>query len=224
MVRQLRFLKRIAGLVLHYISRARVRIAPNFFTRAEQFWNEMGIEGMQKHSGYAAFAAILRSRIPTGVRVLDLGCNKGFETNIIGKTNPVVGVDAYASFVKVASKRGVDARVMDFHNLKFSQEFDCVYSNNSLEHAKFPEKVVQGVFRALKPGGLFIVGMPLDGNNPKTKDPAHFFRATAQDAISLLEKNGFAITHQEVIDTKVRWNWENQPANNQMLICVAKKS
>lgn len=215
--------QKIAARLLNYLARIRVTIAPNFYIRGEQFFHEMVIERMQGHPGYAAFSAMLRSYIPIGVKTLDLGCNKGLETKIIAKTNPVLGIDAYENFVQAARERGVEARVMDFHQLEFSEEFDCVYSNNSLEHAQYPPKVVHGVYRALKPGGIFIVGMPLDGNNPSTKDPAHFFRATEKEVISLLTSNGFRIMHKATIDTEKRWAWAIPPANNQMFICVARK-
>jgi len=185
---------------------------------------ERKIEAMHNISGYAAFSELLRSFLSRDAKTLDLGCNRGLETSIIAKTNPVVGVDLYSSFVRVARKRGVDARVMDFHNLRFFEEFDCVYSNNSLEHAKFPEKVISGAWRALRPNGIFIIGMPLDGNNPSIKDPAHFFRAKKEDVLHLLENANFSAVENKIIDTKESWGWDIPPALNKMLIIVAKKS
>jgi len=202
----------------------RLKFFPSFYIKSEQFFLERKIEAMHNISGYAAFSELLRSFIPRGVKTLDLGCNKGLETSIIAKTNPVMGVDLYRSFIRAARKRGINASVMDFHSLSFFEEFDCIYSNNTLEHSKFPDKVIKGVFRALKPGGIFIVGMPLDGNNPKIKDPAHFFRATEKDVVDLLKNNGFYVKHKEVVDTKQKWQWEIPPANNQMIIVVAKKT
>jgi SAM-dependent methyltransferase len=199
-------------------------LAPNFFLKIEQYLHERKIEKMHEYPAYAKLSKILRSYIPPKVRVLDLGCNKGLETMVISKTNSVVGIDFFSSFVRIARKRGVEAYVMDFHQLKFFEEFDCVYANNVLEHARFPEKVIKKVHQALKKGGLFIIGMPLDGYNLRVKDPAHFFRATEKDVFRLLEKEGFNIFRKEVIDTKKRWNWEIPPSNNKFLICVAEKA
>jgi SAM-dependent methyltransferase len=219
----IKIVKKIIAKFIFVFSCLRAKLFPNFFIKTEQYWNERGIEGMHQHNGYNAFSSILRSYIPSGVRVLDLGCNKGLETAIIAKTNDVFGVDVYKTFVAMAQKRGIRAKVMDFHNLKFFEEFDCVYSNNSLEHAKFPEKVISGVWRALKSNGIFIIGMPLDGNNPLARDPAHFFRAKKEDILRLLESANFNVVENEVIDTKERWGWEIPPSLNKMLIVVAKK-
>lgn len=219
----IKILKKIVTKLFNIFFRLRLILAPKFFLKIEQYFHERKIENMHEYPVYAEFSKILRSFIPSKVKVLDLGCNKGLETMIIQKTNPIIGVDLFSSFVRVARKRGVEAYVMDFHQLKFFEEFDCVYANNILEHAKFPDKVIQGVYRALKKGGLFIIGIPLDGYNLKIKDPAHFFRATEEEIFLLLEKSGFNIVEKQVINTKEKWNWEIPPSNNKFLICVAKK-
>jgi len=199
------------------------KITKGFFDENEvQHFHEENIELMHSHPGYSKFSELLRSYIPKDAKVLDLGCNKGLETAIIAKTNEVVGIDFFADFIKIAKeKRRVEALKMDFHNMTFHEEFDCVYSNNSMEHSRFPEKVVAGVSRALRKNGIFIIGMPTDGNNPSVKDPAHHFRATKEQVIKLL-KDKFKILEAYEKDTKEKWNWEIQPSKNKMLVVVAE--
>jgi len=221
--KMLRFLKKTISNLIDSLIRLRKKLLPGRFFKLEQFFLERKIENMHTLSHYAEFSKLLRSNIPSGARVLDVGCNQGLETAIIGKTNPVVGIDLYKKFIKSARRRGIDAMVMDFHKMTFNQEFDCAYSNNTLEHSPEPDKFVDGVYRALKPGGLFVVGLPLDGYNPQVRDPAHFFRAKAGDVLALLKKHGFQISKSEILDTKERWNWEILPAQNKVLICLAKK-
>jgi len=205
-----------------YFKKFKKTIRSFFDENEEQHFHEENIEIMHSHPGYSKFSELLRSYIPKNVKVLDLGCNKGLETAIIAKTNEVVGIDFFADFIKIAKeKRCVEALKMDFHNMTFHKEFDCVYSNNSMEHSRFPEKVVGGVSRALRKNGIFIIGMPTDGNNPSVKDPAHHFRATMEQVIKLL-KDKFKILEAYEIDTKEKWNWEIQPSNNKMLVVVAK--
>jgi SAM-dependent methyltransferase len=208
-------------LVAKMLSRVRTRFFPNWWTKLEQYANEMGIERMQAHYGYSEFSKMLRSKIPAGAKVLDLGCQKGTETEMISKTNEVEGVDLFPSFVRRLEARGIKGHVQDFHHLRFVNEFDCVYSNNSLEHSTHPDKVLAGVHSALRPGGTFVCGMPLDGNDLNTKDPAHFYRATKDDVVSLF-KGFFPEVSYEVINTRERWNWPNPPARDEMIILVAK--
>jgi SAM-dependent methyltransferase len=101
-----------------------------------------------------------------GMRILDLGCGDGELTARISEAGAqVVGVDADAAFVRHAASLGLDARVMDGHNLQFSEEFDAVFSNASLHWMSAdPAAVVRGVHRALRPGGRFVAEFGGSGN------------------------------------------------------------
>jgi trans-aconitate methyltransferase len=94
-------------------------------------------------------------------RILDLGCGDGALTEKLVATGAeVVGVDGSADMVVAASKRGLNAHVMDAYHLTFENEFDSVFSNAALHWMKRdPDAVIQGVRRALKPGGRFAAEM-----------------------------------------------------------------
>jgi trans-aconitate methyltransferase len=107
-----------------------------------------------------------------GERILDLGCGDGALTEkLVAAGAQVVGVDASADMVHAARKLGLDARVLDAYHLTFVEslnhrriespgEFDAVFSNAALHWMKRdPDAVIQGVHRALKPGGRFVAEM-----------------------------------------------------------------
>jgi trans-aconitate methyltransferase len=92
-----------------------------------------------------------------GERILDLGCGDGPLTKKLADMGcQVVGVDASPAMIAAARALGLDAHVIDGHMLQFNQEFDAVFSNAALHWMKQPEKVIGGVWRALKPGGRFV--------------------------------------------------------------------
>lgn len=100
-----------------------------------------------------------------GERILDLGCGDGALTKrLLDIGCDVVGVDASADMIAAAKALGLDARVMDGHALQFDGEFDAVFSNAALHWLKQPERVVVGVWRALKPGGRFVGEFGGSGN------------------------------------------------------------
>jgi len=100
-----------------------------------------------------------------GERVLDLGCGDGVLTaKLVAFGCKVVGVDGSASMVGAARALGLDARVVDGQALPFDREFDAVFSNAALHWMKQPEKVVDGVWRALEPGSRFVGEFGGDGN------------------------------------------------------------
>ncbi|MGH6953094.1 MAG: class I SAM-dependent methyltransferase [Alphaproteobacteria bacterium] len=100
-----------------------------------------------------------------GERVLDLGCGDGaLSLKIKERGAEVVGVDSSAEQVKAARGHGLDARVDDGESLSFLTEFDAVFSNAALHWMRDPDRVVAGVWRALRPGGRFVAEMGGMGN------------------------------------------------------------
>jgi SAM-dependent methyltransferase len=93
-----------------------------------------------------------------GERILDLGCGDGALTRKLAELGcDVVGVDAGPDMIRVARELGLDAHVVDGHELAFEREFDAVFSNAALHWMKRdPDAVVAGVARALKLGGRFV--------------------------------------------------------------------
>ncbi len=92
-----------------------------------------------------------------GERVLDLGCGDGILTEKLRSAGAnVTGVDSSRPQIGAARARGLDARVSDAAELEFNAEFDAVFSNAALHWMREPDRVIAGVYRALKPGGRFV--------------------------------------------------------------------
>jgi SAM-dependent methyltransferase len=92
-----------------------------------------------------------------GERILDLGCGDGALTRkLMDRGATVVGVDASEPLISAARVAGVDARLMDAHDLGFDGEFDAVFTNAVLHWVTDPPRVVAGVRKALNKGGRFI--------------------------------------------------------------------
>lgn len=92
-----------------------------------------------------------------GERILDLGCGDGVLTaTLVAAGCRVVGIDGSAPFVEAARARGIDARLGDGQALGFHAEFDAVFSNAALHWMNDLDAVIDGVWRALVPGGRFV--------------------------------------------------------------------
>jgi trans-aconitate methyltransferase len=133
---------------------------------AEQQWSP------EQYAKNARFVSDLGMPVVTllepraGERILDLGCGDGPLTKKLVELGcEVVGVDASPAMVEAARALGLDAHVMDGQALQFAREFDAVFSNAALHWMKRPEAVIDGVWKALKPGGRFVAEFGGDGNN-----------------------------------------------------------
>ena len=142
-----------------------------------------------------------------GERILDLGCGDGALTLRLQELDcQVLGVDASAEMVAAAVARGLDAQVVDGAALQFSDEFDAVFSNAALHWMQDVDGVIDGVWRALKPGGRFVAEMGGHGNVATILDAvesalarhgsamqARWYFPTAESYRERLEARGFIV-------------------------------
>ena len=92
-----------------------------------------------------------------GESILDLGCGEGALTQkLVAAGCRVVAVDASAEQIAQARAEGLDAHVADGQALDYENCFDAVFSNAALHWMTRAEAVIDGVWRALKPGGRFV--------------------------------------------------------------------
>lgn len=106
-----------------------------------------------------------------GERILDLGCGTGqLSAEIAASGAHVTGIDRSPEMVAEARKKFPALRfaVGDARALPFSEEFDAVFSNAMLHWIPEAQAVVEGISRALAPGGRFVAEFGGKGNVKKT--------------------------------------------------------
>jgi SAM-dependent methyltransferase len=168
-------------------------------------------ERYRRNGGFVADhgAPVLDLLAPApGERILDLGCGEGALTAKIAERAHVVGVDASPDQVAACRARGLEAHVADGARLTFAPSFDAVFSNAALHWMKDADAVIDGVWRALVPGGRFVGECGAAGNVASVRDalvaalarrgidgaaadPWRF--ATPQDWQARLERRGFLV-------------------------------
>jgi trans-aconitate methyltransferase len=100
-----------------------------------------------------------------GERILDLGCGDGVLTARLRDLGcDVIGVDSGPDMIEAARALGLDARLIDAHQLPFAEAFDAVFSNAALHWMVEPSRVLAGVWRCLKPQGRFVAEFGGHGN------------------------------------------------------------
>jgi ubiquinone/menaquinone biosynthesis C-methylase UbiE len=103
-----------------------------------------------------------RYKLKNGGKLLDIGCGRGeFMRGFIDCGLEGYGVDRSQAAQKYCPE--AELRISDLEKDGIPYEdnsFDVVYSKSVIEHFYYPEKMVQEMYRVLKPGGVAITLCP----------------------------------------------------------------
>jgi trans-aconitate 2-methyltransferase len=103
--------------------------------------------------------------------VLDVGCGDGKITADFAAALPqgrVMGTDSSVEMIDYAARTyladNLVFNMVDARKLAFEDEFDLVFSNATLHWVDDHRSVLQGISRALKPGGRLVISCGGRGN------------------------------------------------------------
>jgi SAM-dependent methyltransferase len=165
-------------------------------------------------------------------RVLDLGCGAGYWTATITRRFPwmqVEGIDYGAEFLSKARRDhgGDRARFLrgDIARLPFRDgRFDCVYADNTLEHAFSVTATLGEIHRVLRGGGALVAALPSDARNPDRSCDNHTWKTAPHDVATRLLAAGFRDVVLEEVDTFRRLGMPPYPpARDRMMYVRAWK-
>ena len=132
-----------------------------------------------------------------GLRVLDLGCNTGYGTQILAQTaRSAIGVDVSPRAIAEAKRLypGLDLQVVDGRALPFpDRSFDMVVSFHVIEHIAEPERYLHEIKRVLVKDGILLLTTPnaalrLPGDM-QPWNPFHVREYRAEELQKLLERH-----------------------------------
>ena len=147
--------------------------------------------------------SLFRTAVPAGAAVLELGCATG---DLLALMKPArgVGVDLSPKMIECARQKypHLEFAAGDAVFFNTGEQFDYILINNLLEYIEDIQGLLQNCRRLLKPRGRILVSTLNPLWNPvlrvgarlglSTPDTQRNF-VTGQDAINLLELNGFDV-------------------------------
>ncbi len=132
--------------------------------------------------------------VPSGGRILDLGCGSGRDTLAIRAPGfSVVPVDGSPGMCRVAAENtGSEVRNVLFSELDYKEEFDGVWACASLLHVPSRDlRHILGLVRdSLVPGGTMCMSFK-EGTFEGVRDGRYYTDMTPGSLIELAESAGF---------------------------------
>lgn len=118
------------------------------------------VEGDEVHE----VAGIIRTWMPTGVRVLDIGCGTGAVTLKVnrGKGNSVLAVEIDPTRAAIAEARDLEVfrGALDSDLLARRGPFDVIMLTDVLEHLPAPAHMLDLAREGLAEGGMILASVP----------------------------------------------------------------
>jgi 2-polyprenyl-3-methyl-5-hydroxy-6-metoxy-1,4-benzoquinol methylase len=134
-------------------------------------------EIMAEDSGQTVVAALIDTILPLvpglidelkkGIDVLDVGCGSGRALNLMAKNFPnsmFVGYDLSSQALHAARMEAEKEKLLnvcyeekDLTDFDVPGRFDCITAFDAIHDQARPERVLAGIFKSLKSGGVFLM-------------------------------------------------------------------
>lgn len=109
-------------------------------------------------------SGLIKALMPTGVRVLDVGCGTGSVTLVAnqGKGNEILCIEPDEERCRLARARGLQAynEVLSPEFFQARGTFDVIVFADVLEHLPSPAEILELAIQGLRPGGLVVISVP----------------------------------------------------------------
>lgn len=105
----------------------------------------------------------LFATLPPGRKILDVGCCDGLILRPFAGTHELHGVDICEQWTRLAEKNGFKTRVHDVAKAPLpyaDEEFDAVFSGETIEHQVDTDWFLAELNRVMKPGGMLVLTLP----------------------------------------------------------------
>jgi SAM-dependent methyltransferase len=146
------------------------------------------------------------ARLKAGGFVLDLGCGPAKASAVMRDHGLRVDpIDASLEMVKLANDRfSIGARQAVFEDIKTKATYDGIWANFSLLHAAAKDlpNILKALHQALKPQGVFHLGMKTGSGSARDKLDRYYTYYSQEQLTNHLADAGFVVEHAELGEAK----------------------
>lgn len=130
-------------------------------------WDAKSYNKFDKERTQPSIDLLNRIMIKSPKRIIDIGCGSGMSTKVLAERwtdAKIIGLDNSKTMLEKAKELGLKAEwVMKDCNedLGEFEKADIIFSNASIQWLKAQDQVIANWFKALNPGGVIAVQIPL---------------------------------------------------------------
>jgi ubiquinone/menaquinone biosynthesis C-methylase UbiE len=204
-----------------------------FWAQSAEFWRQQ--DEMEARLTRPVSERMLgMAHVSAGMRVLDVACGRGEPAvpaaHRVGPDGWVLGVDLVEGMLQTARERAgreglknIEFRAADAEALQVGERFfDVATVRWGLMYMRAPERALESIHRALKPGGALVIaswaeparvpfaslprrtlGRHRDVPLPSSDGPGVFRHADRASLDALLQRSGFSVEASEELEVPV---------------------
>lgn len=133
-----------------------------------------------------------------GKRVLDVGCSDGLYLRHLSKDS--VGIEQVDALAEAGRGKGlhiIGGDVLEGVRGFVDSSFEGVLFSHVMEHVDCPIVMLRELYRVMKPGGILVLGLPIERNIYRDLlrmdyfDGTHIYAFSVRNALNLTETTGF---------------------------------
>ncbi len=101
------------------------------------------------------------AKVISGGKILEIGCSTGLLLSLLAEKGfEVFGVEISEKAATAAKEKGLKVYQQKFEKIEFSENFDGIIFNHTLEHIEEPIKALKKASSLLKPKGFLYIDLP----------------------------------------------------------------
>lgn len=140
---------------------------------------------------------IFLQTVPAGAKILDFGCGVGNASAAMVQAGlEVDAADASEGMLELAAEHpGLNLLKMEFAALDAVEDYDAIWANFSLLHARRSElsDILKAIVTALKPNGLFFMSLKEGSGEARDSIGRRYTYYSLDECVTYLETAGLTI-------------------------------
>lgn len=141
--------------------------------------------------------------------ILDIACGTGYGSEILAKSNRVIGVDIDAEAIKEAKSNAQNIEFVHagYQDVAVPKDIDTIVSLETIEHLPDPSDFIRFCYESLPSKGTLVISAPISYTSDL--NAFHLTDFTEESFRAMIESHGFVPTDKQLHQSQNMLDGEN---------------